>query len=128
VDQLRAGIGESESARVCALDDPKGPPINFIQNWQFGRRLFIRGRACDRKGSPILNLQPKQEWHPGNAELEARIASYELAERMQMEATDALDVSKETDATKASYGMNEERTASYIIRINPEAYYLKRIR
>jgi len=51
--------------------------------------------------------------HPGNAELEARIASYELAARMQMEATDALDVSKESDSTKASYGMNEERTASY---------------
>src|SRR5260370_32501030 len=51
--------------------------------------------------------------HPGNAELEARIASYELAARMQMAATDALDLSKESDSTKASYGMNEERTASY---------------
>src|SRR5712691_10490271 len=118
------------------LDDPKGPPINFIQNWQSGWLPAVyQGTRVRSEGSPILNLQPKQEYpadivdmsrsllhrmdsthrdrHPGNAELEARIASYELAARMQMEATDALDVSKESDATKASYGMNEERTASY---------------
>jgi len=51
--------------------------------------------------------------HPGNVELEARIANYELAARMQMEATDALDISKETEAVKQAYGLHEERTASY---------------
>ena len=51
--------------------------------------------------------------HPGNAELQARIANYELAARMQMEATDALDLAKESEATKAAYGLNDERKASY---------------
>jgi hypothetical protein len=51
--------------------------------------------------------------HPGNVELQARIANYELAARMQTEATDAFDLSKESEATKEAYGFNEERTASY---------------
>ena len=132
------GLG-SENQNLPAyvvLDDPKGPPINFIQNWQSGWLPAVyQGTRVRSEGSPILNLQAKQEYpgnivdmsrsllhhmdsahrdrHPGNAELEARIASYELAARMQMEATDALDLSKESDATKALYGMNEERTASY---------------
>jgi len=132
------GLG-SENQNLPAyvvLDDPKGPPINFIQNWQSGWLPAVyQGTRVRSEGSPILNLQPKQEYpgiivdmsrsllhrmdsahrdrHPGNAELEARIASYELAARMQLEATDALDLSKETAATKESYGMNEERTASY---------------
>jgi len=118
------------------LDDPKGPPINFIQNWQAGWLPAVyQGTRVRSEGSPILNLHAKQEYpggvldasrsllhrmdkahrdrHPGNVELEARISNYELAARMQMEATDALDLSKETDATKDSYGLNDERTASY---------------
>jgi Protein of unknown function (DUF1501) len=132
------GLG-SENQNLPAyvvLDDPKGPPINFIQNWQSGWLPAVyQGTRVRSEGSPILNLHPKEEYpggivdmsrsllhrmdsahrdrHPGNAELEARIASYELAARMQMEATDALDLSKETEGTKAAYGMNEERTASY---------------
>ena len=51
--------------------------------------------------------------HPGVPELEARIANYELAARMQVEATDALDVSKESKETQELYGLNEEATASY---------------
>ena len=38
------------------------------------------------------------ERHPGEADLEARIASYELAARMQSAAKDALDISQETRA------------------------------
>jgi hypothetical protein len=118
------------------LDDPKGPPVNFIQNWQAGWLPAVyQGTRVRSEGSPLLNLHAKQEHppgiidlsrsllhrmdsehrdrHPGNAELEARIANYELAARMQMEATDALDLSKESDATKEAYGLNDEATASY---------------
>ena len=118
------------------LDDPKGPPINFIQNWQAGWLPAVyQGTRVRSEGSPILNLAAKDEdssaivdlsrsllhrmdaahrdQHSGNVELEARIANYELAARMQMEATDALDLDKESEATKDAYGMNEERTASY---------------
>jgi uncharacterized protein (DUF1501 family) len=51
--------------------------------------------------------------HPGEPELEARIASYELAARMQLAATDALDISKETAATLSMYGIDEPDTREY---------------
>ena len=43
--------------------------------------------------------------HPGDSELEARIATFELAFRMQMEAPDALDLSRETQKTLDLYGI-----------------------
>ena len=46
-------------------------------------------------------------------ELEARIQNYELAARMQLAATDVLDLSKETEATKKLYGLDNPVTASY---------------
>ena len=50
---------------------------------------------------------------PGHPQLDARISSYELAARMQMSATDALDISQESPATQEMYGLNNELTASY---------------
>ena len=44
--------------------------------------------------------------HPGDAELSARIASYELAARMQLGAPEVADLSGETPATKALYGLD----------------------
>jgi hypothetical protein len=44
---------------------------------------------------------------PFDSDLEARLASYELAYRMQSEAPDAVDLSKETEATKRLYGIGE---------------------
>ncbi len=45
--------------------------------------------------------------------LEARIASYELAYKMQSSAPEAVDITKETDATKALYGIGETRTDDF---------------
>jgi hypothetical protein len=42
--------------------------------------------------------------------LEARIASFELAFRMQMEAPDAFDIERETPATKKLYGLGDAAT------------------
>jgi hypothetical protein len=118
------------------LDDPKGLPINDIQNWQAGFLPAVyQGTRVRSEGSPLLNLHPREEWpnpvvklsrsllrhldrnhlsrHPDEAELEARIAGYELAARMQLAASDALDVSGESEATKEMYGLNDELTASY---------------
>ncbi|MFM8470001.1 MAG: DUF1501 domain-containing protein [Limisphaerales bacterium] len=50
---------------------------------------------------------------PGDAELEAVLASYELAWRMQNNAPDTLDLSKETDATKQLYGIGEGKTDNF---------------
>jgi uncharacterized protein (DUF1501 family) len=88
-------------------------------------------RATD--GTPILNLEPKTTGEASaarlrflqtlnqehfrtrqdNLELEARIANFELAARMQLAATDALDLRKENDATKELYGLNQGETAVY---------------
>lgn len=50
---------------------------------------------------------------PGNTELEAVIGSYELAWRMQANAPEIMDISKETKATKALYGIDEKDTDDY---------------
>jgi uncharacterized protein (DUF1501 family) len=46
-------------------------------------------------------------------DLEARMASYELAARMQVAAKEALDISKESDATKKLYGIDQDATRDY---------------
>jgi len=50
---------------------------------------------------------------PDNTELEAVINSYELAWRMQANAPEVLDISKESAATKKLYGIDEEPTDDY---------------
>jgi uncharacterized protein (DUF1501 family) len=118
------------------LDDPKGLPINGISNWQSAWLPPIyQGTRFRAEGSPVLNLEPRpevpaplvqaernllqklDEMHrkdrPYQPELDARISSYELAARMQMSASDALDVNKESEATREAYGLNEQATASY---------------
>jgi hypothetical protein len=63
----------------------------------------------------FLNQLNRQHAAPRRAqsELDARIASYELAFRMQAEAPEAVDLSKETEATKALYGIDEKETAQF---------------
>jgi hypothetical protein len=48
-----------------------------------------------------------------DAELEARIESFELAFRMQMEAPDVLDLSRESQATRDLYGVDADPTDNY---------------
>ena len=50
---------------------------------------------------------------PGDAEMEAVANSYELAWRMQQNAPDMLDLSKESAETKALYGINEKATDTF---------------
>jgi hypothetical protein len=132
------GLG-SENQNLPAyvvLDDPTGLPINGVQSWQSGfLPPLYQGTRLKTNGSPILNLKPETEKpsdvvrltrdllsrldqihkhnHPGEAQLDARISSYELAARMQMQAGDALDISKETDATREMYGIGDDATDSY---------------
>lgn len=132
------GLG-SENQNLPAyvvLDDPKGLPINHVQNWQSGWLPPVyQGTRVRSEGSPLLHLKAEPEYpaavldvartllsrmdhdhllqRPGQPELEARITNYELAARMQLTASDALDVSQEDEATKEMYGLNDEQTASY---------------
>ncbi len=50
---------------------------------------------------------------PDDSGLEARIASFELAYRMQMEAPEAFDVDRESEATKKLYGMDRKECRTY---------------
>ncbi|MBM3846203.1 MAG: DUF1501 domain-containing protein, partial [Verrucomicrobia bacterium] len=59
-----------------------------------------------------LNREHLQK-HPGESDLEARIASYELAARMQLAAKEALDISGESEATKRMYGLDDPVTQEY---------------
>jgi hypothetical protein len=51
-----------------------------------------------------------------NSELTARIASYELAFRMQSHAPEVVDISKETEATRKLYGLDDKLTAEFGLR------------
>ncbi len=132
------GLG-SENQNLPAyvvLDDPLGLPVNGTQNWQAGFLPPVyQGTRIRSTGSPILNLRPEYQQpselaalshdllsklddihkrnHPDQMELDARISSYELAARLQLSASDALDVMKEDEATRALYGVGEEPTDSY---------------
>jgi hypothetical protein len=88
----------------------------------------FQGTQFRHEGSPVLNLQPPEELaavqrstldfaqalnrrhaanRPGVLDLDGRIASYELAYRMQSEALEIGELSKETQATQDSYGLND---------------------
>ena len=51
--------------------------------------------------------------HPNDAAMAARIASYELAFRMQQSVPDIVDFSEESAATKASYGLNQAHSKDF---------------
>lgn len=119
-----------------ALPDPGGLSVDGVRNWSSGwLPPKYQGTVFREQGSPVLNLQPKQTrpatveqartrllrelnkrhlaGRPGELELEARIASFELAGRMQLAATDALDLKQETAATLKMYGLDDPTTKSY---------------
>ncbi|QDT90201.1 DUF1501 domain-containing protein [Gimesia algae] len=118
------------------LDDPRGLPVNGIENWQAG---FLpaqhQGTRFRATGSPVLNLKPDYEQPSAvtqlerdlitrldrihqrkrthHHQLEARLSSYALAARMQIAASDALDLSQETQETQQQYGIDQPVTESY---------------
>lgn len=118
------------------LDDPQGLPVNGIDNWTSGYLPpLYQGTRFRASGDPVLNLKPDfqepsevtrlerdligrldrlhESRRPARPQLAARISAYELAARMQLEATEALDLSKESSATLEMYGINQSTTESY---------------
>lgn len=121
------------------LNDPLGPPKNGSRNWTAGFLPPIyQGTTFRPTGSPILNLKPQFEQpdevtrlargllnrldrihrreRPYTPDLDARIESYRLAARMQLTASEALDLSAETRSTQESYGVGQRWTDSYARR------------
>ncbi len=72
----------------------------------------MRSSAVSLSSSKQINAEFNQS-HPGDNEMEARIASYELAYQMQSSGPEAVDLSKESDATKQLYGLDQPETAAY---------------
>ena len=71
--------------------------------------------AAQRDGLELLSrLNHEHEAdRPGDTRLEARIASYELAARLQLSAPEVLDVSKESAATRKLYGLDDKQTEDF---------------
>ena len=62
-----------------------------------------------------LNAEHRSR-RPDELELDARIASFEMAARMQLSAGDALDINQETAATQRLYGLDNAVTRPYATR------------
>lgn len=69
----------------------------------------------DAAGLSLLQRlnQRHAEQHPGDSRLAARIASYELAARMQLSAPEAFDIRRETQATQTAYGLDHPVTEDF---------------
>jgi hypothetical protein len=121
------------------LRDPEGYNTNGSLVWDNGwLPALYRGTEFSTKGSPVLNLKPAMpapkgsqddrldalaalnERHrtryPEDTSLDARIRNYELAARMQLAAGGALDLAKESEATKKMYGLDDPVTVGYGMR------------
>jgi len=121
------------------LRDPEGYNTSGTLLWQNGwLPALYRGTEVSASGVPVLNLKPEKavppevraesldflaklneqnkRRYPQNSDLEARIRNYELAARMQLAASEVLDLSREPAATKRMYGLEETETAGYGLR------------
>lgn len=132
------GLGSENQSlpAFVVLTDPDGLPVLGMQNWSNGWLPSLYQGTVIRPREPrILNLDPPRELrgqpqqryleylaelnrdhlsrHPGELDLEARIASYELAARMQSAAKEAVDLSQETEATQKMYGLDDPATKDY---------------
>jgi len=125
--------------------DPRGGPISGAANWSAGfMPAAYQGTVFRSAGQPLLNLDPgpghtpamqrdlidaanqinaeHAAAHPGHTELQARIASYELAFQLQREAPEALDLSRESARTLEMYGINEGRPGDHPLALGPAPF------
>lgn len=135
---LNYGLGsvnENLPGYVVMLDR-KGGPISGAKNWTSGYMpASYAGTVLRSKGTPILDLNHAYGLDPqeqrmmldtmnayngshlasraGNSDLASRIASYELAFKMQTSAPEAVDVDSEPQHVKDLYGYDNERTNDF---------------
>lgn len=69
----------------------------------------------ERDGLQLLNDLNRRHLadHAGDSRLDARIASYELAGKLQLSAPEILDLTQESQATHAAYGLDDDVTAPF---------------
>jgi hypothetical protein len=122
------------------LPDPKGLPYNNAGNFSAGflpaanQATIIRPtapvpiadlyppktatsitRQSERDGLKLLQELNRAHLaeNPGDSRLEARIASYELAAKMQLSAPEVLDLSREPEPVHRLYGTDDPVTADF---------------
>ena len=122
------GSESQELPSYVAIPDPRGVPQNGMNNWGPGfLPAAFQGTTMSSK-SPVRHLtapgvSPQadqaartllqqmnarhQEQHPGDGKLAARIASYELAARMQLSVPEISDLSTEPAHILKSYGADD---------------------
>ncbi len=116
--------------------DKKGGPISGAKNWSSGympaafQATVLRAdsvpihdlaspEGTDRATRRLLldRLREKNDSHlasrADNSELAARIASYELAYRMQQSAPEAVDLGQEPAETRELYGLDQPGTVRF---------------
>ena len=116
--------------------DPRGGPISGAKNWSSGYMpADYQATSLRSKGTPILDLAPPEgmsmavqrrlldslreynerhhDQRADNSNLAARIASYELAFKMQSAAPEAVDLSQETESTHKLYGLEQKATSAF---------------
>jgi hypothetical protein len=126
------GLGsENQNLPGFIVMCPRGYPIQETQNWQSGflpgvfQGMYIDPAKASlpemiehiqnnftpleeqRKQLDLLRKlnQAHMERRQNDAQLEAKIQSYEMAYRMQMDATDAFDIDREPQYIKEMYGI-----------------------
>lgn len=128
-------VNENLPGHVVMLDSTGGP-ISGAKNWSSGfMPATFQGTVMRSKGAPILDLnrtkglsQEQQRTmldtlkkynsthlseRTDNSNLSARIASYELAYKMQSHAPEAVDLTKESTKTLEMYGVNNKKTSEF---------------
>jgi hypothetical protein len=130
------GSEDQNLPAYVVLSDPGGLPVDGVRNWSSGWLPAIDQGTPFRSGdAPVLNLKTPpgitaeaREYqlrfldelnrahgkrHPGDTELEARIANFEIAAAMQTAVPEALDLSRESEATRRMYGLDNPATREY---------------
>jgi hypothetical protein len=123
------GTENRDLPAFVAIPDPRGVPQVGPNHWNSAFLPAVFQGTAFNADKPIANLATPREitptaerstrgflhflnerhlqQHPGDTHLSARIASYELAARMQLSAAEVGDLSKETPATLELYGAND---------------------
>jgi hypothetical protein len=123
------GTANKDLPAFVAIPDPRGVPQIGPANWSSGFLPAVFQGASFTANRPIANLKPPAtlstaaerdatsflrllnnehlKRNPGDAELAARIAAYELAARMQLSAPAVSNLSRETKATRDLYGADD---------------------
>jgi hypothetical protein len=123
------GTTNKDLPAFVAIPDPRGVPQIGPANWSSGFLPAVFQGASFSANRPIANLKPPPSLspaadrdaksllrllndehlkrHPGDAELSARVAAYELAARMQFSAPIVSDLSREPRAIRDLYGADD---------------------